>query len=74
MLPPSLQIRFETERALAALDGLRDEAEVRRALDAINEKIARVNARADKGPPTSQGPVDVEEQVAAWRARREGDA
>jgi len=31
-----------------------------------------VNARAAEGPPTRLGPLDVDEIVAEWRARRGG--
>ena len=68
-LPATLQLLRKVEAELAALPRLRDEAEVRRRLQALNAEIAKVNSRGAEGPPSRLGPLDVEAVVAEWRAR-----
>src|SRR2546428_3511922 len=48
---------------------VRDEAEVRARVQALNAEIARANARAAEGPPTRLGAPDVGAIVAEWRSR-----
>lgn len=73
-LPASIAIRHEAERTLA--DALRqtDERLVRERLGELNQKIRRLNATHVSGPPTTLGPLDVEELVARWRRLRRGSA
>lgn len=49
VLPPSLALRKEAEDALAAVPGMRTEAEVRRTLTEVNEKIAEALRRPRRG-------------------------
>ncbi|MGK5641206.1 DUF1992 domain-containing protein [Streptomyces sp. URMC 126] len=72
LLPASLVLRKEAEDAHAAALGARSEGEVRRVLEAINEKIAAALRRPPEGPPLRLGLFDVEEVVREWRRRREG--
>lgn len=66
-LPASLRIRGETERALDDAMRLDTEAGVRARIEALNERIVRVNSLAFEGPPTTVAPLDVERVVARWR-------
>ncbi|WP_059007253.1 DnaJ family domain-containing protein [Streptomyces specialis] len=69
-LPPTLALRKEAEDALTAAAGARDEAEVRRIVAEINEKIDAALRRPMSGPPLNLVPYDVEKIVAEWRAAR----
>jgi hypothetical protein len=69
ILPPSLELRQEVERVLSGLERLRDEGEVRRRLEELNERIRRANRTSWTGPPTDLAPLDVESWVSRWRAR-----
>jgi hypothetical protein len=70
LLPPALELLRKVESELAKLHELRDESQVRARIEALNREIAKVNARAAEGPPTRLGPLNVDEVVAEWRARR----
>jgi hypothetical protein len=70
VLPPSLEVLRKVESELAAVWQLADEASVRSRVQALNREIAKVNARATEGPPTRLGPLDVDQIVAEWQARR----
>jgi hypothetical protein len=70
VLPPSLEVLRKVESELAAVWQVADEATVRSRVEALNREIAKVNARATEGPPTRLGPLDVDQIVAEWRARR----
>ena len=67
MLPPALSIKLEAERALEKARKLRSEKQVRKHIEALNAKIARVNAQTTHGPPTSLTALDVESIVRRWR-------
>ncbi len=67
-LPPSLVLRKEAEDALTAARRARSEAEVRRIITEINEKIRRANRLPIEGPPHNLVPYDVERVVARWRS------
>lgn len=73
LLPATLEIRLEAEKALAEIAGLADEDAVRRRLDAINAKIRKVNATAIDGPASSLSPLDAEEVLRHWREGRSHD-
>ena len=68
LLPEALQIRVEIDQALESPAAT--EAEFRERLEALNAKIARLNARVTSGPPTSAAPVDVEAAVQRWLSRQ----
>lgn len=45
-----------------------DETQVRLAVRRLNEQIRQANFAITWGPPSTIGPLDVEEVVARWRA------
>jgi hypothetical protein len=70
VLPPSLALRKEDAELDDTLDKLQTEAEVRRHVTDFNERVVAARYRLPEGPPLVTMPRDVEETVAAWRARR----
>ncbi len=70
VLPDSLQILREAEAALAEVAGTASEALARERLEALNQRIRKVNRTATGGPPTTLPPLDVEAVLARWRAAR----
>lgn len=68
-LPPQLELRKEVKAVLAALPKMRTEPEVRRRLEALNERIRVVNRRTIAGPATDLGVLDVQTWVERWRSR-----
>jgi len=70
-LPPQLAIRAEVEEARARIAAAAREDEVRRLVGDINDRIRQVNRTAVTGPPTTVGPLDVEQTVERWRADRD---
>jgi hypothetical protein len=69
VLPPAWALLRKVEAERAAIWAMRDEANVRMGIAALNAEIAKVNARAIEGPPTRRGPLDVEAIVRDWRPR-----
>jgi Domain of unknown function (DUF1992) len=69
-LPPTLQIRKDRDEALRRIGAADTEERVRAILGEINQRIAKVNATAISGPPSSVATLDVEDVVARWRAAR----
>ncbi|WP_328629129.1 DUF1992 domain-containing protein [Streptomyces sp. NBC_00353] len=70
MLPPSLALRKEAEDTRAAVSEARSEAEVRRMLTAVNEKIEAAIRRPPPGPLLNMRPFDIDAVVEEWRAER----
>lgn len=68
VMPPALALRRDVAQALQRLPQMRDEAEVRRVLEALNAQIRRLNATIAEGPPTNLAPLDVDALVREWRA------
>ncbi|HVW32004.1 MAG TPA: DUF1992 domain-containing protein [Acidimicrobiia bacterium] len=66
---PALVLRREADEALARIAAAASEADVRRLVAAINDRIAHVNARVSFGPPSDLAVLDVERVVEQWRAR-----
>ena len=66
--PPALTLRREVDDAWARIAAAGREAEVRRLVAAINERIIYVNSHTTFGPPSDLVPLDVERVVAEWRA------
>ncbi|PYM18692.1 MAG: DUF1992 domain-containing protein [Candidatus Rokuibacteriota bacterium] len=69
LTPPALALRREVEQMLERLPRMRDDAEVRRAVEALNARIRKINATTTEGPPTNLAPLDVEAVVRQWRQR-----
>ncbi|MGH7177472.1 MAG: DnaJ family domain-containing protein [Tepidisphaeraceae bacterium] len=67
----ALELRAEVERGLLAIMKLSSESAVRRKVDQLNERIAKVNSTTTSGPATSMGKLDVDAIVARWRVQRE---
>ena len=70
VLPPALEIRLRVEQTLAGVQGLTRQEDVRARLETLNEAIRQLNSRARHGPPTAVSPLDVEAELARWRAGR----
>ncbi|MCX4680867.1 DUF1992 domain-containing protein [Streptomyces sp. NBC_01433] len=68
VLPPALALRKEAEDARDAVPGARNEAEVRRILTEVNERIRKAILMPPAGPPLNLTPFDVEAAVQGWRA------
>ncbi|MEV3933421.1 MULTISPECIES: DUF1992 domain-containing protein [unclassified Streptomyces] len=71
-LPPSLVLRKVAEDALEEASRARSEAEVRRVLGEVNDRIREALARPPAGPPLNLVPFDVEAVVGEWHAGRGG--
>ncbi len=69
-LPTSLALRKEVTDLLETLAGVREEAEARRLVEDLNERIRDSHRRRIDGPPLVLRPVDVEAAVAEWRRNR----
>ncbi|MCM2578699.1 J-domain-containing protein [Streptomyces meridianus] len=70
VLPPALALRKEAEDVHVTAAKARSEAEVRRIVAEINERIAEALRRPPAGPPLSLSPLDADEVVGRWRAER----
>ncbi|MGY5036240.1 DnaJ family domain-containing protein [Streptomyces sp. 900116325] len=70
MLPPALALRKEAEDTRAAVSEARSEAEVRRMLTEVNEKIEAAIRRPPPGPLLNMRPFDIDAVVEAWRGER----
>jgi hypothetical protein len=66
-LPPTLALRKEASDALAAAKRAASESEVRRIVEAINDKIREAIRKPLSGPPLDLAPFDVERVVRTWR-------
>ncbi|MBW4716924.1 J-domain-containing protein [Saccharothrix obliqua] len=69
-LPASLQLRREAAAAREAAGRAGSEAEVRRILGEINERITDAIRKPLSGPPLNLMPFDVEHVVREWRKGR----
>jgi hypothetical protein len=70
ILPPILEARRDIEKTLEAVQSMRSEHQVRRAIDALNERIRAAHFSPAGGPADGVRPVDVDATVANWRAER----
>jgi hypothetical protein len=66
-LPPALAIRLDVERTLQRIWDLSREAEVRREITALNERIRKASFAVTWGPSVDVQPLGVEETVARWQ-------
>lgn len=69
LLPPSLEILRTVEIGLEAIESLRSEDEVRKAVAELNVKIRRANFAITWGPPSTISPLDADEVLAQWRTK-----
>jgi hypothetical protein len=69
-LPTSLALRKEVAELPRTLAGIRDEAEARRIVEDLNERIRDSHRRKVDGPALVLRPVDVEAVIADWRGSR----
>lgn len=67
--PPIMVLRKELDETVERIGAARSEAEVRRLVAAINERIVYVNSHTFFGPAPDLAPLDVERIVAEWRER-----
>lgn len=74
LAPSTLELRRKVEEAIERIRRATTEPEVRRLVEELNLEIARANSRASSGPPTDIAPLDPDEAVRRWRARKEGDS
>lgn len=68
LLPPSLAVAKEVEDLPVTLARERSEARVRDLLIDLNRRIDAARRGPQLGPPVRTALLDVDEQVAAWRA------
>lgn len=68
--PPAIQIRIDVDAALASLGSLTTDAEVRSLVEHLNDRIRTVNRTTVSGPPTTLGPLRVEEVLEHWHHLR----
>ena len=78
-LPPALAIRLDVETTLNRVFGVPSaagaalshptEAEVRREIEALNERIRKASFAVTWGPPVDVQPLDVERVIDDWRVR-----
>lgn len=70
--PPAIQLRNEHRAMEETLDGLPREQDVRAHLEDFNRRVRHARMQLEGGPPVVTPTRDVEAEVAAWHARREG--
>lgn len=68
--PPALTLRKEVDSARLLIAAAASEADVRRLVAAINERIVYVNSHITFGPPSDIVPLGVEQVVAGWLSVR----
>ena len=66
-MPPSVALRKEAADALVAASRADSEAEVRKIISAINDKIRKANRIGIAGPALMLVPYDVERVLREWR-------
>jgi len=70
ILPPILEARRDIEKTLEAVQSMHSERQVRRAIDALNERIRAAHFSPAGGPADGVRPVDLEAVVQSWRAAK----
>jgi hypothetical protein len=66
-LPPSAELRRDAHEALEKAANSHSEAEVRRIIEEINDRIRAANRNGIAGPSLPLRPFDVERVVREWR-------
>lgn len=72
--PPALTLRVESAQLRDRLDAFGYERDVRDTVEDFNRRVIEARRQLQGGPPVVTAPRDVEDEVAAWRARREQQA
>lgn len=70
VLPPGLALRAEFSKRLAAAMGHKKEAEVRKALEELNNFIRKEMYSVVWGPPANVQPLDIEAKLMEWRTSK----
>ncbi len=70
-LPPALAIRLDVETTLRRVSELRNEAEVRCEIAALNERIRKASFAVTWGPSVDVQPLDMERVLDDWRVQKE---
>jgi hypothetical protein len=68
--PPTLVLRKGLDETLVRIEAATSEAEVRRLVEEINERIVYANSHTFFGPATELAPLNVERIVGEWRRRK----
>ena len=70
LLPTTLALRKELAELPETLRAVRDEDEVRRRIEDLNDRVRYTHRHRVDGPPLVLTPVDVEAAVADWWTNR----
>lgn len=70
VLPPALALRKEDAEFASVLDAEVTEAAVREHVEDFNRRVVAARRQLLGGPPVVTSTRDVDEEIAAWRARR----
>ena len=70
VVPPAIQLRQELARMREEIAQLSSEEQARRRIEEMNAKIRAANRTITTGPPSDLAPLDIEEELARWRAKR----
>jgi hypothetical protein len=73
VLPPILEARRDIEKTLEAVATVASEFQVRRALDALNERIRAAHFSPAAGPADGVRPIDIEAAIETWRAAKHSE-
>jgi hypothetical protein len=68
-LPPTLALRKELDETMDRIAAARTEAEVRRHVAAMNDRIVYVNSHTISGPPSNVAQLEVDRVLEVWRHR-----
>ena len=69
--PPALTLRVENAGLEAHLDRMHRESEVREAVEDFNRRVIEARRQLLGGPPVVTPTRDAEDEIRAWRERRE---
>jgi hypothetical protein len=69
--PPALTLRAESRELAGTLDALHREDDVRAVLEDFNIRVIHARRQLQGGPPVVTQTRDVEQDVLAWRQRRD---
>lgn len=70
VVPPAIQLRQKLARMREEIVRLGSEEQARRRIEEMNAEIRAANRTITTGPPSDLAPLDVEEELARWRAKR----